>query len=58
MTVVVGNGGSVDPLGKTRDQMASACGLVAMPGNGNPVVRHRFVSLQDQVGLDIGVLRA
>lgn len=45
-------------LGKARDQMASACRLVAMPGNGNPVVRHRLVSLENNVRFDIGVLRA
>ena len=38
--------------------MASACRLVAVPGYRNPVVRHRFVSLEDHVGFDVGVLRA
>lgn len=57
-SAVICIGFPVEPLGKTRDQKASACGLVAVPGNGNPVVRHRFVSLEDHVGLDIGMLGA
>lgn len=45
-------------LGEARDEMASARRLVAATGNGNPVVRHGFVSLEDHIGFDVGVLRA